>query len=63
MPLGVCGVIVPFNHPFLVMSRGVAAALPTGNTVVLKPSELTPLRSLRRGGRAAAGVVNVITGL
>jgi acyl-CoA reductase-like NAD-dependent aldehyde dehydrogenase len=34
-PLGVCGVIVPFNHPFLIMARGVAPALASGNTVVV----------------------------
>src|SRR5262249_33532717 len=38
MPLGVCAVIVPFNHPLLIMARGVAPALAAGNTVVLKPS-------------------------
>ncbi|UGS36143.1 Betaine aldehyde dehydrogenase [Capillimicrobium parvum] len=67
-PLGVCGVIVPFNHPFLIMARGVAPALAAGNTVVVKPSELTPLTALRFARLAAEagipdGVVNVVTGL
>jgi acyl-CoA reductase-like NAD-dependent aldehyde dehydrogenase len=67
-PLGVCGVIVPFNHPFLIMARGVAPALASGNTVVVKPSELTPLTALRFADLAAEagipeGVVNVVTGL
>jgi acyl-CoA reductase-like NAD-dependent aldehyde dehydrogenase len=68
MPLGVCGVIVPFNHPFLIMARGVAPALATGNTVVVKPSELTPLTALRfarlvEEAGLPPGVVNVVTGL
>jgi acyl-CoA reductase-like NAD-dependent aldehyde dehydrogenase len=68
MPLGVCAVIVPFNHPFLIMARGVAPALATGNTVVVKPSELTPLTALRfarlvEEAGLPPGVVNVITGL
>jgi acyl-CoA reductase-like NAD-dependent aldehyde dehydrogenase len=67
-PLGVCAVIVPFNHPFLILARGVAPALAAGNTVVVKPSELTPLTALRFAGLAAEagipeGVVNVVTGL
>lgn len=67
-PLGVCAVIVPFNHPFLILARGVAPALAAGNTVVVKPSELTPLTALRFAQLAAEaglpdGVVNVVTGL
>lgn len=67
-PLGVCAVIVPFNHPFLIMARGVAPAIAAGNTVVVKPSELTPLTALRFAELAAEagipdGVVNVVTGL
>jgi acyl-CoA reductase-like NAD-dependent aldehyde dehydrogenase len=67
-PLGVCAVIVPFNHPFLILARGVAPALAAGNTVVVKPSELTPLTALRFARLAAEaglpdGVVNVVTGL
>ncbi|GGN78673.1 aldehyde dehydrogenase family protein [Nocardia rhizosphaerihabitans] len=42
-PWGVCGVIVPFNFPLQQISRSVAAALATGNTVVLKSSERSPL--------------------
>jgi acyl-CoA reductase-like NAD-dependent aldehyde dehydrogenase len=67
-PLGVCGVLTPFNHPLLILSRGVAAALAAGNTVVVKPSELTPLSSLLLGrifteAGLPDGVVNIITGL
>jgi acyl-CoA reductase-like NAD-dependent aldehyde dehydrogenase len=46
-PLGVVGVIVPWNFPMPIASWGVAPALAAGNTVVLKPAELTPLTALR----------------
>ncbi|MBS1693801.1 MAG: aldehyde dehydrogenase family protein [Actinobacteria bacterium] len=46
LPLGVCGIITPFNHPMLIAARSVSAALANGNTVVVKPSELTPLTTL-----------------
>ncbi|PPK68860.1 aldehyde dehydrogenase family protein [Actinokineospora auranticolor] len=46
-PLGVVGVIVPWNFPLPIAGWGLAPALATGNTVVLKPSELTPLTALR----------------
>lgn len=42
LPLGVCGIITPFNHPMLILARSLSAALANGNTVVVKPSELTP---------------------
>ena len=46
-PLGVVGVIVPWNFPLLIASWKVAPALAAGNAVVLKPAELTPLTALR----------------
>jgi acyl-CoA reductase-like NAD-dependent aldehyde dehydrogenase len=46
-PLGVVGVIVPWNFPMPIASWGFAPALAAGNTVVLKPAELTPLTALR----------------
>ena len=46
LPLGVCGIITPFNHPLLILARSLSAALANGNTVVVKPSELTPLTTL-----------------
>ncbi|MDX3109589.1 aldehyde dehydrogenase [Nonomuraea angiospora] len=66
-PLGVCGVITPFNHPLLILARSLSAALATGNTVVVKPSELTPLSTLELAGLLhKAGlpedVVTVVTG-
>jgi len=68
MPLGVCAVVVPFNHPLLILARGVAPALAAGNTVVAKPSEVTPLTALRvaeLAGEAGLphGAFNVVTGL
>lgn len=67
LPLGVCGIITPFNHPLLILARSLSAALANGNTVVVKPSELTPLTTLALADILAAagvpdGVVNVVTG-
>ena len=65
-PLGVVAAIVPFNYPLLLLVWKIAPALAAGNTVVIKPSELTPLATLRMVERALAhlprGVVNVVTG-
>jgi acyl-CoA reductase-like NAD-dependent aldehyde dehydrogenase len=68
VPIGVCAVMAPFNHPLSIASRGIAPALAAGNTVVVKPSELTPLTTLMLGEIAAeagmpAGTLNVINGL
>ena len=58
-PLGVVGLITPWNFPLVIASWKVAPALAAGNTVVLKPAELTPLTSLElerdRARRRAAG--------
>lgn len=67
-PIGVAGIISSFNHPLMIGSKSLAPALATGNSVVLKPSELTPLTSLRLAELALqagipAGVLNVVTGL
>jgi aminobutyraldehyde dehydrogenase len=65
-PLGVVGLIVPWNFPLTIASWKVAPALAAGNCVVLKPSEWTPLTALRLAELAAdifpPGVFNVITG-
>ncbi|WP_225724591.1 MULTISPECIES: aldehyde dehydrogenase [unclassified Nocardia] len=53
-PLGVVGVIVPWNFPMPIAGWGFAPALAAGNTVVLKPAELTPLTALRLGELALA---------
>jgi acyl-CoA reductase-like NAD-dependent aldehyde dehydrogenase len=68
VPLGVVAVMSPFNHPLLITARGMAPALAAGNTVVVKPSEFTPLTTLRLGSFAKEagfppGVVNVVTGV
>ncbi|CAB3750220.1 aldehyde dehydrogenase family protein [Paraburkholderia solisilvae] len=66
-PLGVIGQIVPWNFPLLMLSWKIAPALATGNCVVLKPAEYTPLTALlfaelaQRAG-LPAGVLNVVTG-
>jgi len=66
-PLGVVGLIVPWNFPLNISSWKVGPALACGNTVVLKPAELTPLSALRLGELALEaglpeGVVNVVVG-
>ena len=66
-PLGVVGLIVPWNFPLTIASWKVAPALAAGNTVVLKPAELTPLTALEleRIGLEAGlpeGVLNVVAG-
>ena len=67
-PIGVVGILSSFNHPMMIGSKSLAPALATGNSVVLKPSELTPLTSLLLGGIALesglpAAVMNVIPGI
>ncbi|MGO8905140.1 MAG: aldehyde dehydrogenase family protein [Solirubrobacteraceae bacterium] len=66
-PVGVVGLITPWNFPLTIASWKLAPALAAGNTVVLKPAELTPLTALRFAeiARAAGlpdGVVNVVVG-
>ncbi len=66
-PLGVVGLIVPWNFPLTIAAWKLAPALAAGNTVVLKPAELTPLTALRFAEIATAagipdGVINVVVG-
>ncbi len=66
-PLGVVGLIVPWNFPVNIASWKLGPALACGNTVVLKPAELTPLSTLRLGELALEagipeGVVNILPG-
>jgi betaine-aldehyde dehydrogenase len=66
-PLGVVGLIVPWNFPLTIAAWKLAPALAAGNTVVLKPAELTPLTALRFAELALEaglpeGVVNVVVG-
>jgi aldehyde dehydrogenase (NAD+) len=66
-PLGVAGQIIPWNFPLLMAAWKIAPALATGNTVVLKPAETTPLTALKlaeiiQESGLPDGVVNIITG-
>jgi aldehyde dehydrogenase (NAD+) len=66
-PVGVAGQIVPWNFPLLMLAWKIAPALATGNTVVLKPAETTPLSALLfadvlRQAELPPGVVNIVTG-
>ena len=66
-PMGVCGQIIPWNFPLLMLAWKIAPALATGNTVVLKPAEQTSLTALLfaeicRDVGLPKGVVNVVTG-
>jgi len=66
-PIGVCGLLTPWNHPVLILVKKLAAALAAGNTLVIKPSELAPVTPLFLAewvmeAGFPAGVVNVVTG-
>jgi aldehyde dehydrogenase (NAD+) len=66
-PVGVCGLIVPWNFPLLMAAFKLAPALAAGNTVILKPAEQTPLTALLLGevfqeAGFPPGVVNIVTG-
>ncbi|TPN37968.1 NAD-dependent succinate-semialdehyde dehydrogenase [Mesorhizobium sp. B2-3-3] len=67
-PVGVCGIITPWNFPNAMITRKVAPALAAGCTVVVKPSEFTPYSALALGVLAEragipAGVINIVTGM
>ncbi len=66
-PVGVVGLIVPWNFPMPILSWGMAPALAAGNTVIAKPAEMTPLTAIRIGALAAQagipdGVLQVLPG-
>jgi aldehyde dehydrogenase (NAD+) len=66
-PVGVCGQIIPWNFPLLMLAWKIAPALAAGNTVVLKPAEFTPLTALAFAELCTEaglpdGVVNIVTG-
>jgi phenylacetaldehyde dehydrogenase len=67
VPLGVVALMTSFNHPLMILSKSLAPALATGNSVVIKPSERTPLTTVRlvdlldRAG-IPKGVVNLVNG-
>jgi len=67
VPIGVCGLIIPWNFPLMIAAWKVAPALACGNTCVVKPAEQTPLTALRLAelileAGVPEGVVNVVTG-
>lgn len=67
-PVGVCGIITPWNFPNAMITRKIAPALAAGCTVVVKPSEFTPYSALALGVLAEiagipAGVINIVTGM
>jgi len=68
VPLGVAALMTSFNHPLMILSKSLAPALATGNSVVIKPSEQTPLTTVRlvelldRAG-IPKGVVNLVNGV
>jgi aldehyde dehydrogenase (NAD+) len=66
-PVGVCGQIIPWNFPLLMLAWKIAPALAAGNTIVLKPAEFTPLTALAFAAICVEtglppGVVNIVTG-
>lgn len=66
-PIGVCGIITPWNYPLMMLAWKMSACLAAGNTVVLKPAQVTPLTSLKFGELVVKagfpeGVINIIPG-
>nr|XP_026270889.1 cytosolic 10-formyltetrahydrofolate dehydrogenase isoform X2 [Urocitellus parryii] len=66
-PVGVCGIIIPWNYPLMMLSWKTAACLAAGNTVVIKPAQVTPLTALKfaeltlKAG-IPKGVINILPG-
>jgi acyl-CoA reductase-like NAD-dependent aldehyde dehydrogenase len=69
VPLGVCGLLTPWNHPLLIAIKKIAPALACGNSVVLKPSEMAPVSIIEFASLVCAdaglpaGVLNIMPGL
>lgn len=66
-PIGVCGIVVPWNYPLMMLSWKMAACLAAGNTVVLKPAQVTPLTALKFAELSVKagfppGVINILPG-
>lgn len=66
-PIGVCGIITPWNYPLMMLSWKMAACLAAGNTVVMKPAQVSPLTALKFAELAALagiprGVINIVCG-
>ncbi|XP_019489624.1 PREDICTED: cytosolic 10-formyltetrahydrofolate dehydrogenase [Hipposideros armiger] len=66
-PIGVCGIVIPWNYPLMMLSWKTAACLAAGNTVVIKPAQVTPLTALKfaeltlKAG-IPKGVINILPG-
>jgi phenylacetaldehyde dehydrogenase len=68
MPLGVVGLVTPWNHPLLILTKKLAPALAAGNCIVVKPSEVAPITpvmlvKLMEEAGLPAGVCNMVTGM
>ena len=68
VPLGVCSLLTPWNHPMLIAIKKIAPAIATGNSVVVKPSELAPVSVLEIGALCTRsglpdGVLNILPGM
>ncbi|XP_069142725.1 cytosolic 10-formyltetrahydrofolate dehydrogenase-like isoform X1 [Argopecten irradians] len=66
-PIGVCGIVVPWNYPLMMLAWKMAACLAAGNTVVLKPAQVTPLTALKFAELVVEagfppGVINILPG-
>ncbi|KAG8430760.1 hypothetical protein GDO86_020045 [Hymenochirus boettgeri] len=66
-PIGVCGIVIPWNYPLMMLSWKAAACLAAGNTVVLKPAQVTPLTALKFAELSVKagipkGVINILPG-
>ncbi|KAM4721426.1 cytosolic 10-formyltetrahydrofolate dehydrogenase [Rhinophrynus dorsalis] len=66
-PIGVCGIVIPWNYPLMMLAWKTAACLAAGNTVVLKPAQVTPLTALKFAELSAKagipkGVINILPG-
>ncbi|KAL2102738.1 hypothetical protein ACEWY4_001906 [Coilia grayii] len=66
-PLGVCAIVIPWNYPLMMLAWKSAACLAAGNTLVLKPAQVTPLTALKFAELAAKagipkGVINIVPG-
>ncbi|XP_028907608.1 cytosolic 10-formyltetrahydrofolate dehydrogenase isoform X3 [Ornithorhynchus anatinus] len=66
-PIGVCGIVIPWNYPLMMLSWKTAACLAAGNTVVLKPAQVTPLTALKFAELTVKagfpkGVINILPG-
>ena len=67
LPFSVCGLIVPWNYPLMMLAWKMAPLLAAGNTVVLKPAQVTPMTALKFAELAAKagfpkGVINIVPG-